>query len=42
MQTMSALFQNVSFLPGIFVAWITRIKIGCCLELIGVGVGVVR
>ena len=40
MQTMSALFQNVSFLPGRFVAWTTRIKIGCCVELIGVGVGV--
>ena len=38
MQTMSALFQSVSFLPGRFVAWTTR-KIGCCQELIGIGVG---
>ena len=34
------LFQSVSFLPGRLVAWTTRIKIGFCLELIGVGVGV--
>ena len=42
MQTMSTLFQNVSLLPGGFVAWTTRFKIGCCLELIGIGVGVAR
>ena len=37
METMSV-FSKVSFLPGRFVAWTTRTKIGCCLELIGVGV----
>ena len=37
METMSV-FSKVSFLPGRFVAWTTRTKIGCCVELIGVGV----
>ena len=37
METMSVI-SKVSFLPGRFVAWTTRTKIGCCVELIGVGV----